>query len=257
MQKTMNVIRNISADFALGKSLIAGKALLEVGAMLVANPSRQSASLARLILQVKPRYTMVKNPHLVNLFKLVQQANVLELPGDIVECGVWNGGSAALMAVSCQQDETWFERRSFWLFDSFEGLPRPGEEDGIWARDFYFEGMCKGNTEKVREIFGKLDVPMARVHIVPGWFDSTLGTAAIKHIALLHIDADWYDSVKVVLETLYDRVVPGGFVVLDDYGYWPGCSQAVTDYFDEHQIYDAVIQKVKNSGAYFQKPVRT
>jgi O-methyltransferase len=76
----------------------------------------------------------------------------------------------------------------------------------------------------------------------------------IFRIALLHIDADWYDSVKTVLETFFDRVVPGGFVVLDDYGYWQGCDQALTDFFAQRGIKDVPIERVGRQGAYFQKP---
>ena len=253
----MNIKRITSADFVLGKILIAGKAVLDILVMLIRNPSKRSVWLARLILRAKPKYTMVTNAHLMNLYDLVQEANALNLPGDIVECGVWNGGSAAIMAVACQEDKTRFEQRKLWLFDSFQGLPRPGEHDGKTARDSFFEGQCKGSIEKVQEIFDRLGVSLEKVNIVPGWFDSTLGAASVDRIAALHIDADWYDSVKVVLETLYDRVVPGGFIVLDDYGYWEGCSKAVADYLKEREIKGVVIKKVDRFGAYFQKPITT
>ena len=61
---------------------------------------------------------------------------------------------------------------------------------------------------------------------------------------LLHIDADWYASVKIVLENLYDKVVEGGFVVLDDYWRWPGCREAVTDYLKEHQVQGVALKQV-------------
>ena len=84
------------------------------------------------MLQVKPKY--YGNKQLSDrLYKLVQQVNKMGLPGDIVECGVWNGGSAAIMGVAAQSSHNYKNRR-LWLFDSFEGLPRPTEKDGDLER---------------------------------------------------------------------------------------------------------------------------
>ncbi len=101
----------------------------------------------------------------------------------------------------------------------------------------------------------RFGIPRDRVKTVPGWFDSTLRQAPLDTIALLHIDADWYESVKIALETLYTRVTPGGFVVLDDYGYWPGCGRAVGDFLKEHEIDGVVVERIGSAGAYFQKPI--
>ena len=97
---------------------------------------------------------------------------------------------------------------------------------------------------------------LAHFLMIAGWFDETLETADLQTIALLHIDADWYASVKIVLEAFYDKVVEGGFVVLDDYWRWPGCREAVTDYLREHQIQGVVLKQVDLHGVYFQKPSR-
>jgi O-methyltransferase len=106
----------------------------------------------------------------------------------------------------------------------------------------------------VEEVFGKIGYPREKVKIVPGWFNETLTREPIKDICILHIDADWYESVKTVLQTLYHRVVPGGFVVLDDYGLWPGCQSAVLDYFSENHISEKILRRIGKQGAYFQKP---
>src|SRR5438132_7181813 len=145
--------------------------------------------------------------------------------------------------------------RTIWLFDSFQGLPRPTEKDGKPERENYFKGWCKGDVNKVRRIFARLGVPVDLVKIVPGWFENTLKTAPVNRIAILHIDADWYESVKLVLDVFYDKVVPGGFIILNDYGTWPGCNQAVDDFFAEHNLNDIDLTIVEPSiGAYFQKP---
>ena len=113
-----------------------------------------------------------------------------------------------------------------------------------------------GETEKVKRIFRRFRLSLQHVNIIAGWFDETLQTADLQTIALLHIDADWYASVKIVLETLYDKVVKGGFVVLDDYWRWPGYREAAKDYLKEHQIQGVVLKQVDLHGVYFQKPPR-
>ena len=248
----INLIKLRSPDFLIGRILFLTKALADILLWLIRQPSKRSFYLARLLLRVKPQYTMVSVKRLINLYELVRRVNATDLPGDIVECGVWNGGSAAIMRAACRDDRNYL--RTFWLFDSFAGLPTPGSKDGERAQDAYFEGWCYGRVEKVTQIFNQLHLSLEPVRIIAGWFDSTLRAEPIKTIALLHIDADWYESVKVVLEELYDKVVDGGFIVLDDYWTWQGCQQAITEYLKEHQIEGVVFKSVDSHGAYFQKP---
>ena len=119
----------LTSDFTLGKIINLRKALADSVSLLIREPTFESLELTKLMLQVKPKYTMVTNKNLIALYKLVQQVNKMGLPGDIVECGVWNGGSAAIMGVAAQSSHNYKNRR-LWLFDSFEGLPRPTEKDG-------------------------------------------------------------------------------------------------------------------------------
>jgi O-methyltransferase len=249
----MNPMKLIAPDFALGKSLIVVKTVIDLLAVLIQKPSRESLKVAKLILKVKPTFTMVKSRNLVNLFSLVEKVNAMNLPGDIVECGVWNGGASAMMAFACLNTEVPRHRIS-WLFDSFEGLPPPGPKDGKTENKYFFYGMCKGSVQSVEKVFGKLCLSLDNVRIVKGWFDTTLTSAAVDRIAVLHIDADWYDSVKYVLETFYEKVVPGGFVVLDDFGYWDGCNRALEDFISQRNLSGIVLQKVESTGAFFQKP---
>ena len=252
----MNLIKLLSTDFFTGQILFSGKGLLDILWFLVRNPQKKSFRLAALILQLIPKYTKVSVKRLINLYRLAQKVNRLRLPGDIVECGVWNGGSAAIMSIADRDDETSGKVRRLWLFDSFCGLPPPSNKDGKQARETYFQGWCHGETEKVKRIFRRFRLSLQHVNIIGGWFDETLQTTDLQTIALLHIDADWYASVKIVLDTFYDKVVEGGFVVLDDYWRWPGCREAVTDYLKEHQIQGVVLQQADLHGAYFQKPPR-
>jgi O-methyltransferase len=249
----LNLVKILTPDFFVGKTLVTAKALLDTAWLIARRPSRESFSFAWLVLRVKPKFTMVKTENLKTLYDLARESTKLRLTGDIVECGVWNGGSAAVMGVACMEAAENL-KRDIWLFDSFQGLPPPGEQDGEWEKRSYFQGWNRGDVKLVREVFNKVGLPCEKVRITPGWFSETLQTAPIKEIVLLHIDADWYNSVKTVLETFFDRVVPGGFVVLDDYGYWQGCSQALTDFFAERGIHNVAIKKIGRQGAYFRKP---
>ena len=126
----MNLIKLLSTDFFTGQILFSGKGLLDILWYLIRNPRAKSLRLAKLILQLIPRYTKVSVKRLINLHRLTQKVNKLNLPGDIVECGVWNGGSAAIMGVADRDDGTSGKVRRLWLFDLFCGLPSPSKRDG-------------------------------------------------------------------------------------------------------------------------------
>ena len=127
------------------------------------------------------------------------------------------------------------ERRNLWLFDTFEGLPAPTADDPDYEIAKLLTGKCRGQLEEVRELFlscGTAD----GVHFVKGLFQDTLPLNPIDRIALLHIDGDWYDSVRICLESLYDKVVPGGIIQFDDYGYWKGARKAVDEFLQQRGI---------------------
>lgn len=189
-------------------------------------------------------YTMVGLDRLKKLRELVRQLDNEGVPGDIVECGTCNGGSGALMAHTASQER---QPRHIWLLDSFQGLPPATEEDGADAQQW--TGFCRGSQSSVRTVLQKLDVPENAVTLVPGWFNETLPTLEVSQIALLHIDADWYESVLDVLEALFDRVVEGGYVVLDDYGYWEGCARAWKDFCVRRGLQLELID-IDGTGAY-------
>ncbi len=207
-----------------------------------------SFRMMRLVYRVRG-YTAVFVPRLVALYKLSEEINQRSMPGDIVECGVYNGGSAAIMASLCEKSPV---SRSVWLFDSFEGLPKPTDKDGNEAPAY--EGWCHGDLSKVKEVLRKLRIPESRVHIVKGWFQDTFPKVEIPKIAILHIDADWYESVKLCLEKFYDSVQPGGYIVLDDYGDWEGCRVAADEFLKKRAI-DVKLIQVDYTGFYFQKPL--
>jgi O-methyltransferase len=252
----MNSLKRLfySPDSKLGQILITGRAWVDALGFVAFHPSKRSLSLGRLILQVAPVYTMVSPSRLATLYRLVQEVNRLSLPGDIVECGTWNGGSAAVMAAACLEGG-WLNRRDFWLFDSFKGLPRPGRWDGQKEKELFFEGWCKGDTAKAEAIMIKQGVRVSQLHIVPGWFNATLPAAEVNSIALLHIDADFYDSVKLALDCLYPKVNKGGFVVFDDYGKWEGCTRAVDHFLESHSDTRLELKRPTRTSAYLRRPL--
>jgi O-methyltransferase len=181
---------------------------------------------AGLLRVVKP-YTLCSPRKLRTLIELAELANRLGIEGDFVECGACNGGSGAVLASLLGP------KRRLWLYDSFQGMPKPGERDGETSKDF--EKQCLGTIDNVREVLAKVGLPAERCTIRAGWFQETFQQPLPDKVALLHCDADWYDSVTLVLDTFYSRIPPGGCVVLDDFGYWEGCREAFYDFCSRTQ----------------------
>lgn len=198
-------------------------------------------SRMRLIRTVSP-YTLLPFARLSHLADLADDLP----PGNVVECGAFDGGSGAVLAAA--------SGRTTWLFDSWEGCPPPGpwdiDRDGLSAETGQFAGSLARAQHLAYDV---LSLPADRMRFVQGWFADTLPKtrAKIGEIALLHIDADWYESVKECLELLYDQVVPGGIVVVDDYGYWLGCRRAV----DEWRAGRAIsLVRFDDTEVWFRKP---
>jgi O-methyltransferase len=163
-----------------------------------------------------------------NLVRMAEEIERLNIPGAVVECGVLDGGTAALMAWATRQSG-----REVHLFDSWQGMPETSEKDGaeaaIWVGDIV------GSASRVRAVMRKLQVAPLRVSYHCGWFDQTFPLATqIKQIALLHIDADFYESVRLSLETWFPKLSPGGYVQFDDYSSFIGCKIAVDEFLVRH-----------------------
>jgi O-methyltransferase len=242
----MNLLKLINPDGAIGQGLLLGRAWLHAAAFVARNPSVATLKLVRRMAKVQSRYTMLSTVRLANLHKRAYEIEDMGIPGDIVECGVWNGGSAAMMADAAPS-------RTLWLFDSFQGLPEPDARDGERERRMHFEGFCRGDESKVQQAFDRLGLSMDNVKIVPGWFRDTFPDAPVHSVALLHIDADWYDPVRLCLETFYDKVVPGGVIVLDDYGVWEGCKAAFDEFWERRGLVRPSLIWPDKGAVYFRK----
>jgi O-methyltransferase len=201
----------------------------------------------RHILKVVQPYTLIGLERILSLCSLADRIERDRIPGDVMECGVCNGGSAAILAHFAARSTL---KRTVWLLDSFQGMPQSTTSDGDEAKTRV--GKEVGGQARVREVLSLVRANMDQVRIVPGWFEDTFPTLPVREIALLNIDADWYKSVKLCLETFYDRVVPGGFVAFDDYGHWPGCRKAVDEFFQSRQI-PVALNKVDYTARWMRK----
>ncbi|MDF6020689.1 TylF/MycF/NovP-related O-methyltransferase [Streptomyces sp. JH34] len=193
-----------------------------------------------IIRAVKP-YTMT-SPERLNAFVLATRHIVRHgIPGDIVECGVWRGGSMQACAKTLLSlGET---DRDLYLFDTYEGMTPPTAEDlrrdGRPARELLdAQGKDRpiwavASLEDVRTGFEQVPYPKDRVHYVQGKVEDTVPERAPERISILRLDTDWYASTKHELQHLYGRLVSGGVLLIDDYGYWQGSRQAVDEFLEE------------------------
>jgi len=194
---------------------------------------KQRHSEFRTLFEMIRPYTMIREARLFSLFTLAKEVCQEDLPGNFVECGVAAGGSSALLAAVMAR----YSRRSrrLFAFDTFEGMPPPSTLDtcnGQAAdKTGWGGGTCAAPETSLREICGKLGVENL-VQPVKGLFADTLPVFrdAIGPIAFLHMDSDWYESTRTILEQLYEQIVPGGRIQVDDYGYWDGCTRAFTEF---------------------------
>jgi O-methyltransferase len=197
--------------------------------------------LAPTLEKVRP-FTMVPRESLIDLACQVRAVVASGIRGHFVECGVWRGGASFLMAELLRQAGV--RDRKVWLFDSFEGLPPPEEIDGPAAMEYtkntespsYFDN-CSASLEEVQRTAMELELA-SYTELVKGWFEQTLPAYRdrVGPIAILRIDADWYSSVRCCLANLYDQVVDGGLVILDDYYAFDGCATAVHEFFGKRKL---------------------
>jgi hypothetical protein len=204
----------------------------------------------RAVIRKYAEFSMVpRRKGIANLLLCLERAPAT---GCIVECGVWRGGMSAGMADV-------LPGRVHFLFDSFEGLPAATELDGQEAMDYqrdknspaYFDNCTaeRSFAEKAMRMSAA-----GEFNLIQGWFSETLpGRILPEPIAVLRLDADWYESTMECLDSFYPQVMPGGIIILDDYFTWDGCSRAVHDYLSKHKTTDRIYQF--RGVPYLMKPV--
>jgi O-methyltransferase len=200
-------------------------------------PGYYDEEAREIIKAVLPR-TMTENEKLFALIVATRYIVEHDVPGEIVECGVWRGGS--MQAIAHTLLGLGVSDRELYLFDTFEGMPEPGERDrrydGTPALELLERSERTANIwaiaslEDVQAAMAETGYPSERIHFRPGLVEDTIPAGAPERIAILRLDTDWYDSTKHELEHLYDRVSPGGVLIMDDYGFWQGARGAVDEF---------------------------
>jgi hypothetical protein len=179
------------------------------------------------------------------LFHAVRHVEERGLPGDIVECGVRRGGSAMACAITLRQMGS--THRTIHLYDTFTGMPQPAARDvdlrgrdalATWesGREADGNAWCRAGIADVRRNMAATGYPEDRIRLVAGKVEETLPAQSPATIALLRLDTDWYESTRHELVHLYPRLVPGGVLIIDDYGYWRGAREATDEYLRENGI---------------------
>ena len=183
-------------------------------------------------------WTMTSHARVFALIVAVRYVVDQEIPGAMLECGVWRGGS--MQAVAQALLERGAGDRELHLFDTFAGMPPPSDPDrrlegpharallagqprtaSIWA---------EASLADVQAGMARTGYPAERVHYHPGLVEDTIPAQAPERIALLRLDTDWYESTRHEVANLYDRVVSGGVIIIDDYDYWEGARRAVDEF---------------------------
>jgi O-methyltransferase len=192
-------------------------------------------------------HSITSAPRILSLVDAVRYCVEREVPGGFAECGVWRGGSIMAMILTLQ--ELGRTDRDFFLYDTFEGMTAPTEDDTspvdrpaleIWEEAQGGEGRAwpyffneeNFNEDMVRENVLGTGYPAERVHFIRGKVEETLPEHAPEEVALLRLDTDWYESTKHELVHLYPLLAEGGVLIIDDYGHWAGSRKAVDEYFE-------------------------
>ncbi len=197
-------------------------------------------------------HTMIGMKRLDNIQFCVEDVLQKQVPGDLIETGVWRGGSTIFMRSILKAYGV--VDRTVWVADSFEGLPPPNPEMyPADSKDRLFEiKELAISMEQVQSNFSKYDLLDDQVKFLKGWFKDTLPTAPMEKLAVVRLDGDMYESTMDGLNALYPKLSVGGYLIVDDYGVLGSCKKAVHDYRAKHQITDEIIQ-IDWTGVYWQK----
>jgi O-methyltransferase len=214
------------------------------------------------IIQAVSPYTMTSPERIWAVINAVRHVVRSGVPGEIVECGVWKGGSmmAAVLTLLQLNDV----ERAIHLYDTFDGMPPPAEIDCDFAGRAAAEQMrvadretsniwCLARLEDVKRNLFSTGYPAERLRFIPGRVENTIPFQAPERIALLRLDTDWYESTRHELEHLYPRLSPSGVLIIDDYGYWQGARRATDEYFDSLDN-PPLLSRIDSTGRLAVKP---
>lgn len=161
----------------------------------------------------------------------------LGLEGDVCEFGVAQGATSALLA-----NEIFSTEKKLWLFDSFQGLPKPTEKD-LLINDIFnlgsiekYEGTMACPIDMVKTKLERLSFPSPRVKMIPGFIEDTVlkPNNFPEKVCFAYVDFDFYQPILTALNVLHQHLSPGGFVVVDDYNWFSsGAKTAVDEFIQE------------------------
>lgn len=205
-----------------------------------ADPPIDTDAHTRAVIEATAEFTLTPHARVIALVDAVRHVVAHNVPGAIVECGVWRGGSMMAAALTLlEQGDT---IRDLYLFDTFTAMPPSGPEDFL-ANGQKVIDLAEGDAipeaysflpiEAVREAMLGTGYPVERIHFVEGMVEDTIPSRAPDAIALCRLDTDYYASTKHELDHLYPRITPGGVLLIDDYGHFLGAKQAVDEYFPD------------------------
>jgi O-methyltransferase len=200
----------------------------------------------RVIEMVSP-FTMTSKQRLLGVIDAVRYVCRAGISGDIVECGVWKGGS--MMAAAATLLAEGDSNRNLYLFDTFEGMAPPTDRDrdlaGNQAAAMHekIPKWCYAGIEEVKRNLLSTGYPAERLHFIPGKVEETLPHVALNTIAVLRLDTDWYESTRHEMIHLFPLLVERGVLIIDDFGHWQGAREAVEEYFHEHPEYALLLQR--------------
>jgi hypothetical protein len=197
-------------------------------------------------------HTMIGRERLENVRLLMESILGNNIPGDVIETGVWRGGASIMMRAVLRAYDV--ADRKVYAADSFEGLPPPdpAEYPADAESTFHEFPELAVSLEEVRanfEAYGLLD---DNVVFVKGWFKDTLAVLDVEKLALIRLDGDMYESTMDALTGLYDKLSPGGYVIVDDYHMVPACKKAVHDFCASRDFSPKMVE-IDGVGVYWQK----
>ncbi len=197
-------------------------------------------------------HSMIGLKRMSNLRMCVESVIQEKIPGDLLEAGVWRGGSSIFMRAILKAYG--ITDRLVWLADSFKGLPAPDIKKYPADKNsrLHEYPQLAVSLDEVKRNFQKYDLLDSQVRFLSGFFSETLPSAPIDQLAVLRLDGDMYESTMDTLVNLYPKVSVGGYVIVDDYGSILACQQAVTDFRASNGIRDEVI-KIDSTGVYWRR----
>lgn len=208
-------------------------------------PSDFTENERKIISSVK-QFTMTSSERLVTLYRAINHIEKNNILGDIVECGVWKGGSMMIAAKRLLQLNN--QNRKLYLFDTFNGMSKPTDVDinmqSLNALDIYSdettryekEEWCYSSLEEVKLNLYSTQYDINNIFFIKGKVEETLPYEGIENISILRLDTDFYESTKHELINLYDKLVSGGVLIIDDYGHWNGAKKAVDEFIEENNL---------------------